>query len=81
MCLLLGGLRVLKPLSKSGYDRDSDQGVDMKDGQHGSKNRTLNNGHHDCFTAICTYIHSLPAHPLSLIFVLQYSIEILHCWR
>ena len=47
----------------------------MKDGQHGSKNRTLNNGHHDCFTAICTYIHNLPAHLLSLIFVLQYSIE------
>ena len=50
MCLLLGGLGVLKPVerskrpfSESGCDHDSDEGVDMKDGQYGSKNRTLNN--------------------------------------
>jgi hypothetical protein len=40
MCLLLGGLGAL---SESGCDHDSDEGVDMKDGQHGSNNRTLNN--------------------------------------
>ena len=50
MCLLLGGLRVLKPIERSKRpllesrcDHDSDEGVDMKDGQYRSKNRTLNN--------------------------------------